>query len=71
MPTLSIEEVQSRLSEIIDELQPGEESVITKSDKPVAKLSASELPKGAPIYGRGKGRMNLNIESDEHLINMQ
>ncbi len=66
MPTLTIDEVQSRLPQIIDALAPGEELVITRGDKPVARLTG-ELPKGMPIYGRGKGKMNLNMDDDEHL----
>lgn len=66
MPTLTIDEVQSRLPQIIDALAPGEELVITRGDKPVAQLTG-ELPKGMPIYGRGKGKMNLNMDDDEHL----
>lgn len=67
MPTLSIEEVQSRLPEIIDQLHPGEELVITKADKPVARLRTSDFPAGIPIYGRGKGKLHLDLNDDEHL----
>ena len=66
MPTLTIDEVQARLPQIIDALAPGEELVITRGDKAVARLTG-ELPKGVPIYGRGKGKMNLNMDDDEHI----
>lgn len=56
MSIVTIEEARSRLDELIAALPPGEELVITRDGKPVATLAA-ELPKGIPIYGRGKGRV--------------
>ena len=52
--TTTIEDVQARLPEILDTLAPGEEVLITRDGKPVAKL-VPEMPKGVPIFGRGKG----------------
>jgi antitoxin (DNA-binding transcriptional repressor) of toxin-antitoxin stability system len=37
MNTMTIEEAQAKLPEIIDKLDPGEEVLITRSDKPDAK----------------------------------
>lgn len=67
MPTLSIDEVQARLPEVIDQLRPGEEVVITRDDRPIARLSRPPLPKGVPILGRGKGMLISYDEADEHL----
>lgn len=44
MATVSIEEAQSRLPDLIEALAPGEELVITKDQLPVAKLAKSESP---------------------------
>jgi prevent-host-death family protein len=41
MPTVTIEEAQNKLSELIHRLTPGEEVVITENDQPVARLVAS------------------------------
>jgi prevent-host-death family protein len=38
MPTVTIEEAQDKLSELIHRLKPGEEIVITENDHPVARL---------------------------------
>jgi prevent-host-death family protein len=38
MHTMTIEEAQAKLPEIIDKLAPGEEVLITRNDQPVAKL---------------------------------
>ena len=56
MQTATMEDVQARLPQILDELAPGEEVVITRGGKPVARLTGpADLPKGVPVYGRGKG----------------
>lgn len=67
MPTLSIDEVQLRLPEIIDGLHGGEELVITRGDRPIARLLPPELRKGVPVIGRGKGMLVEYIDDDEHL----
>jgi prevent-host-death family protein len=38
MSTVTLEEAQAHLSELIDRLQPGETLVITRHEKPVARL---------------------------------
>ena len=54
MPTATIEEVQARLPELVDELKIGDELVITRDGKPVARLTGG-APKGMPVLGGGKG----------------
>ena len=66
MQTATIEDVQARLPEILDTLAPGEEVVITRNGKPVAKL-VPDLPKGVPSPGRGKGMVIIHADDDEHL----
>jgi antitoxin (DNA-binding transcriptional repressor) of toxin-antitoxin stability system len=67
MSTLTIDEAQSQLPQLIDQLRPGEEIVITRGDKPVARLLAPELPRGTPIIGRGKDMLINYVDDDEHL----
>lgn len=38
MSTVTVEEAQTKLSELIEGLTPGEEIVITRNDRPVARL---------------------------------
>ncbi|HVC96792.1 MAG TPA: type II toxin-antitoxin system Phd/YefM family antitoxin [Pirellulales bacterium] len=40
MTTVSIQEAQAKLSELIQDLTPGEEVVITRNDQPIARLIA-------------------------------
>ena len=39
MSTVTIEEAQAKLPEIIDKLEPGEELIITRNDQPIAMLT--------------------------------
>ena len=38
MPTLTLEEAQAQLVNLIEQLHPGEEVVITRDQNPVARL---------------------------------
>lgn len=42
MATVTIEEAQARLLEIIHRMQPGDELTITEDDRPVARLAAAK-----------------------------
>jgi len=55
------------LTEIIDKLSPGEEIVLTRNDKPVAKLIGTSGEKPRPLPGRGKGMLTILAEDDDHL----
>ncbi|MGO9599594.1 MAG: type II toxin-antitoxin system Phd/YefM family antitoxin [Isosphaeraceae bacterium] len=48
MPTVTIEEAQARLSELIHRLIPGEEIMITENNQPVARLVATASPERKP-----------------------
>ena len=67
MSTATMEEVQSHLPEMIERIQHGEEIVITRAGRTVGRLVPPALPKGVPIYGRGKGKVLQLIDDDEHL----
>src|SRR5262245_11534083 len=68
--TISIDEAQAKLRELIQQLAPGEEVVITENQHPVAKL-VSEPPKAKtglrPPPGLGKGFITVISDDDEHL----
>ncbi|MDG3007531.1 type II toxin-antitoxin system Phd/YefM family antitoxin [Paludisphaera mucosa] len=48
MSTITIQEAQARLSEVIHRLAPGEEIVITEDDRPVARLTLTATPQQRP-----------------------
>jgi prevent-host-death family protein len=67
MLTLTIEEAQAKLSELIERLAPGEEVVLTRNSRPVAKLVAQPADAPRAICGRGRGKFVVVSEDAEHL----
>jgi prevent-host-death family protein len=68
MSTITIEEAQAKLSEVIDKLAPGEEVIITRNEQPVAKLVGQQRPIRKPRRpGSAKGKLVILAEDDEHL----
>lgn len=52
-PTIALEEARVKLKELIENLSPGEEVVITDNQKPVAKLVGQWPARPAPGLGKG------------------
>jgi antitoxin (DNA-binding transcriptional repressor) of toxin-antitoxin stability system len=68
MTTVTIEEAQAKLPELIDHLAAGEQLVITRNQKPIARLLAEEQPKRQPRRaGSAKGKLTIVADDDEHL----
>jgi prevent-host-death family protein len=66
MSTATVEDVRTHLTELLDRVAAGEDVVIVREGRPVARLVA-EVPKGVPVIGRGKGKLIEWIDDDEHL----
>lgn len=67
MATITIQEAQAKLPDLIHNLKPGDELVITENSQPVAVLTASPQAQLRPLPGRGKGMLTILVEDDEHL----
>jgi prevent-host-death family protein len=68
MSTVTLEEAQAKLPELIDKLVPGEEVIITRNEQPVAKLVGQQRPIRQPRRpGSAKGKLVILAEDDEHL----
>jgi len=68
MPTVTLQEAQAKLPELIRKLTPGEEVVITENDQPVARLvSEKTAVRQRPQPGLGKGMITIVTDDDEHL----
>lgn len=48
MSSLTVQEAQAKLSELIHNLKPGDEVVITDNDQPVARLVPAEQRRQTP-----------------------
>lgn len=65
---VTMEEAQAKLKELIHQLAPGEEIVITEHQQPVAKLMSEQpKPKLRPGPGLCKGMITIVADDDEHL----
>ncbi|MGO9468216.1 MAG: type II toxin-antitoxin system Phd/YefM family antitoxin [Isosphaeraceae bacterium] len=67
MTTVTVQEAQARLSDLIHQLAPGEELVITENNRPIATLVPSPTEKAQPVPGRCKGMLTILAEDDDHL----
>ena len=67
MIPIPIREASSRLSEIIDQLQPGEEIELTRGSETIARLVKSNTQNRARQFGLGKGKLTIFADDDEHL----
>ena len=68
MSTVTIEEAQARLVDLIHKLAPGQELIITEDDQPVAKLVGKHTAVGQrPQPGLGKGMLTILADDEEHL----
>jgi antitoxin (DNA-binding transcriptional repressor) of toxin-antitoxin stability system len=66
--TITIEEAQATLSELIGKLAPGEEIIITEGRRPVAKIVGQGIPGRKPRRpGSVRGKLIILEEDDEHL----
>ena len=67
MSTVTMEQAQAGLPELIAQLAPGDELVILQGAEPVAKLVRQSREKPRPIFGRGRGKVLVVSEDEEHL----
>lgn len=68
MSTVSIQEAQAQLSNLIHRLNPGDEMVITENDQPVARLIRDEPRQHWPCKaGSAKGKIWMSPDFDEPL----
>ena len=65
MATISAFDAKTRFGELLDRVARGEEVIITRHDKPIARI----VPEGAPRIERGpqgRGRPASTAASDSH-----
>lgn len=77
MRTAGIHEVKTKLSELVRDVEGGEEILITRGGRPVAKLVSAPSPTDTPrpVVGRGmfKGQGSTDVDlpgDEEHFARM-
>ena len=68
MTTVTLQDAQANLPELIHKLQPGDELAITENNQTVAKLvSGKPALRQRPGPGLCKGMVTIVADDDEHL----
>lgn len=67
MTVVTVEEAQAKLSQLLDQLGPGDEVIITRNALPIAQLVGLPAEKPHPVPGRGRGKLVILSEDDDHL----
>jgi prevent-host-death family protein len=67
MKTINIHAAKTQLSALVEEAAAGEEIIIAKAGKPVARLVALEKPAFHRAYGALKGRIHASDDFDAPL----
>lgn len=65
--TVTLQEAESRLAQLIEELEPGKEVLILRDAVPVGKLVRLSRESPQPVPGRGRGKLIITAEDKEHL----
>jgi antitoxin (DNA-binding transcriptional repressor) of toxin-antitoxin stability system len=65
--TVTVEQAQNAMKDLIDRTARGEKVVITHDNKAVAELVAVPPEKPTPRFGSCKGMLEIVADDDEHL----
>jgi prevent-host-death family protein len=68
MTTVSLENAQAHLPELLEKVVGGQEIIIiTRDDTPLAQLTPVRKSKPQPQFGSCKGMLTIISDDDEHL----
>ncbi|MGH9838666.1 MAG: type II toxin-antitoxin system Phd/YefM family antitoxin [Blastocatellia bacterium] len=72
LETITLEDAQAHLAELITRLVPGSEVLITHNDRPVARLIGQPQLSPQPRKpGSAIGKLIIHADDDEHLKDFQ
>ena len=68
LTSITIEEAQASLKDLIHKLNPGQELIITENEQPIAKLiSEPQRSQQRPGPGLCKGMITIIADDEDHL----
>ena len=67
MVQINVHEAKTHLSRFLQRVAAGEEIIIARDGRPVARLVPFHAPKGARLLGRGKGDFEVRDDFDDPL----
>jgi prevent-host-death family protein len=67
MPTVNIHQAKTNFSKLVDAAAAGEEIIIAKAGKPVARLVQIQPAKAARRFGKLKGKIHIADDFDAPL----
>jgi prevent-host-death family protein len=67
MRIVNIHAAKTHLSRLVEEAAAGQDIVIAKAGRPVARLTAVEAPRAAGIFGAWKGKVRIRKDFDAPL----
>lgn len=65
--TVNIHEAKTHFSKLLNRVERGEEIVIARAGRPIAKLSAIEAPKKERVLGSDRGKVWIAEDFDAPL----
>ena len=67
METVNIHEAKTHLSRLVERVAAGEEIIIARSGRPVARLVPYAVPEPRRTFGRMRGKIRIADDFDEPL----
>jgi prevent-host-death family protein len=67
MTTVNIHEAKTRLSELLSRMESGEEIIIARTGRPIARLCPYEEQGGMRVSGLDRGRVIIHEDFDAPL----
>ena len=71
MSTVSLQDAQAHLPELIELVAAGAAIIITRDEEPVAQLAPVAKAPGKAVPGRCRGMLTILAEDDEHLADFR
>jgi prevent-host-death family protein len=67
LETVNVHEAKTHLSRLLERVEHGEEIVIARAGKPIARLVPLEPPEPRRLWGRFRGQIWMSDDFDEPL----